>query len=95
MTRKILAHTRHVTTQFGDPVCMQYYLVIDEIRFDGGRFESYGIEAVLRRTGSDRQESCIVRHITPFSGKILQLLLTVADNAVTPCTLKQTVMDLI
>lgn len=95
MTQKILAHTRQTRTQFGDPICLQYYLVTDELSFDGGSLESYGMEVVLRRSGTDQQESCMVRHITPLPCRILQLLLRVADGTVTPCTLRQTLADLL
>ncbi len=95
MTEKTLASTRQQITQFGDPICLQYYLITDEITFDGARVDSYGVEIVLSRPGTDLQESSAVRNITTRSSKILKLLLTLADQTVTPCTLKQTVIDLL
>lgn len=95
MTQKTLAQIKHETTQFGDEICLQYYLITDQLCFDGAQLDSYGIEVVLHRPGSDLQESSTVHHITTRGATILNMLLTVANQTVTPCTLKQTVLDLL
>jgi hypothetical protein len=95
MTRKTLITTQNETTQFGDAICLQYYLLTDDVCFDGGMLENYGIEVVLQRPGTCLQESCAVRNITPVSGRILELLCKTAQWAVTPCTLKKTLTELL
>lgn len=95
MTQKTLAQQRSATTQFGDAITLEYYLVTDQISFDGASLDSYGVEILLHRVGSDLQESSTVRNVTTRPATILHILLTLANNTVTPCTLKQTVLDLI
>lgn len=95
MTQKTLAQVKDETTQFGDKIHLQYYLVTDQISFDGAQIDSYGIEVVLHRQGSDLQESSTVHHITTRAATILNMLFAIAEHSVTPCTLKQTVVDLL
>ncbi len=95
MTQKTLAQQKRATTQFGDLITLEYYLVTDQISFDGAALDSYGVEILLHRVDSDLQESSTVHHVTTRPGTILHILLTLANNTVTPCTLRQSVLDLI
>lgn len=77
-----------------EPMRLEYYLLTDDARFDGGSLEVYGVEIVLYRPGVRRPEIAGIRGITPLGGRILAILQRLCDGTVTPIGLRE-VMDTI
>ena len=92
MSRRTLYRCVMLSSQEGDPLRLEYYLLTDDAHFDGGYLEVYGVEILLYRPGVRKPEIARVRGITPLGGRILYILQQLCDNAVTPVSLKE-VMD--
>ena len=92
MSRRTLYRCVMLSSQAGDPLRLEYYLLTDDAHFDGGYLEVYGVEILLYRPGVRKPEIARARGITPMGGRILHILQQLSDNAVTPVCLKE-VMD--
>ncbi len=89
MSRRTLYRCVMLSSQAGDPLRLEYYLLTDDAHFDGGYLEVYGVELLLYRPGVRKPEIARVRGITPMGGRILYILQQLSDNAVTPVCLKE------
>lgn len=69
--------------------CWRYGLLTEDVEVDGFCCESYGIVVTNELTG----ESARCRHITSNDQEALELVKTLARNAVTPKTLLDVVED--
>ena len=92
MSRRTLYRCVMLSSQEGDPLRLEYYLLTDDAHFDGGYLEVYDVEILLYRPGVRKPEIARVRGVTPMGGRILYILQQLCDNAVTPVSLKE-VMD--
>ena len=92
MSRRTLYRCVMLSSQEGDPLRLEYYLLTDDAHFDGGYLEVYGVEILLYRPGVRKPEIARARGVTPMGGRILYILQQLCDNAVTPISLKE-VMD--
>ena len=92
MSRRTLYRCVMLSSQAGDPLRLEYYLLTDDAHFDGGYLEVYGVEILLYRPGVRKPEIARARGVTPMGGRILYILQQLSDNAVTPVCLKE-VMD--
>lgn len=69
--------------------CWRYGLLAEDVEVDGFCCESYGIIVTNKYTGESAQH----RHITSNAPEALELLKTLARNAVTPVALADVVED--
>jgi hypothetical protein len=86
---KLLFATKTLNQEEG--TSLEYYLLTEPVQELAA--DSYGIEVVLRDHDQEDRSQC--RHITPVGSRILSMLTTVADGAVTPCQLRDVVCDLL
>ena len=92
MSRRTLYRCVMLSSQAGDPLRLEYYLLTDDAHFDGGYLEVYGVEILLYRSGVQKPEIARLRGITPLGRRILDILQQLSDGAVTPSALGE-VMD--
>jgi len=95
MTRRTLYRTLAVTPPQGQPMRLEYYLLTDPARFDGGSMEVYGAEILLYRPDRKMPEIARARGITPIGSRILSILQSLCDGAVTPVALKEVMEELL
>ena len=56
MSRRTLYRCVMLSSQAGDPLRLEYYLLTDDAHFDGGYLEVYGVEILLYRPGVRKPE---------------------------------------
>ena len=54
MSRRTLYRCVMLSSQAGDPLRLEYYLLTDDAHFDGGYLEVYGAEIPLRPNSSPK-----------------------------------------
>ncbi len=95
MTRRTLFRTLAVTRPEGLPMRLEYYLLTDPANYDGGGLEVYGAEIILYRPDQKKPEIARVRGVTPIGSRILGILQSLCDGAVTPVGLKEVMEELL
>ena len=88
--RELLVETRREAGENGIDCSFDYYILVDEMKVDGGfACESYGVKGV--QTGGGEEEA--VPNITTSITRIDALMELLTRNFVTPATLKDVIMD--
>lgn len=92
MSRRMLYSCVPVETSSGDKLRLEYYLLTDDVLFDGGSLEIYGVEILLYTPQNRKPDIGRIRGVTPMGSRILTILRRLSDGAVTPACLHE-VMD--
>lgn len=95
MTGRTLFRVLDASGEEGPTLRLEYYLLTDHARFDGGSLEVYGVEILCYRIGCRKPEAARVRGITPLLGRILRIAQYLCDGAVTPTGLKETMEEVL
>lgn len=92
MSRRMLYRCVQAETPSGDKLRLEYYLLTDDVLFDGGSLEIYGVEILLYTPQKRKPDIGRIRGVTPVGKRILTILRCLSDGAVTPACLRE-VMD--
>lgn len=95
MTRRTLFRALVLTPPQGQPMRLEYYLLTDPAQFDGGCLEVYGAEILLYRPDRKSPEIARARGLTPIGSRILSILQSLCDGAVTPVGMKDVMEELL
>ena len=95
MSQRTLYRTLEVNEATSPVQRVEYYLLTDHARFDGGFLEVYGVELVLYREDRRKPEIARIRNVTPIGSRILRILDCLCSSVVTPMGLQEAMEEVL